>query len=83
MQHEKASFFSTRFIQFLGGKNTLFLLFLIFLVGLIIWIFDVVSFVFYPLQVLLANVVLPVILATIGYYLLRPLLRKLIKFGVF
>ena len=82
MQHEKTSFFSTRFIQFLGGKNTLFLLFLIFLVGLIIWIFDVVSFVFYPLQVLLANVVLPGILATIGYYLLRPLLRKLIEWKI-
>lgn len=82
MQQGKTSFFSTRFIQFLGGKNTLFLLILLFLIGLIIWIFDVVSFVFYPLQVLLANVVLPVILATIAYYLLRPLLRKLIQFKV-
>lgn len=82
MQQGKTSFFSTRFIQFLGGKNTLFLLILLFLIGLIIWIFDVVSFVFYPLQVLLANVVLPVILATIAYYLLRPILRKLIQFKV-
>lgn len=82
MQQGKTSFFSTKFIQFLGGKNTLFLLILLFLIGLIIWIFDVVSFVFYPLQVLLANVVLPVILATIAYYLLRPILRKLIQYKV-
>jgi hypothetical protein len=68
MQPEKAPFFNTRFIQFLGGKNTLFLLFLVFLIGLIIWIFDVVSFVFYPLQVLLANVVHTDLLATNGYY---------------
>lgn len=79
MQPEKPSFFSTRFIQFLGGRNTLFLLILILLLGLIIFIFDLVSFVFYPMQVLLANVVLPVILATIGYYLFRPLLQLLMR----
>ncbi|WP_342541639.1 AI-2E family transporter [Paenisporosarcina sp. FSL H8-0542] len=82
MQPEKTSFFSTRFIQFLGGRNTLYLMLLILLLGLIIWIFDVVSFVFYPMQVFLANVVLPVILATIGYYLLRPLLRLLIRLKI-
>ncbi|MGE6488707.1 AI-2E family transporter [Paenisporosarcina sp. NPDC076898] len=79
MQPEKPSFFSTRFIHFLGGRNTLFLMLLILLLGLIIWIFDIVSFVFYPMQVLLANVVLPVILATIGYYLFRPLLQLLMR----
>lgn len=82
MQPERPSFFSTRFIQFLGGKNTLFTLLTILLLGLIIWIFDVVSFVFYPIQVFLANVVLPVLLATIAYYLLRPLLRILVRIKV-
>lgn len=82
MQPERPSFFSTRFIQFLGGKNTLFTLLTILLLGLIIWIFDVVSYVFYPIQVFLANVVLPVILATIAYYLLRPLLRILVRIKV-
>ncbi|MGB3261815.1 AI-2E family transporter [Paenisporosarcina sp.] len=82
MQPEKPSFFSTRFIQFLGGRNTLFLLILILLLGLIIFIFDLVSFVFYPMQVLLANVVLPVILATIGYYLFRPLLQLLMRMKI-
>lgn len=82
MNSDKSSFFSTRLIQFLGGKNTLYILFTILLVGLIIWIFDIISFVFYPIQVLLANVVLPVILATIAYYLLRPLLRGLIRLKI-
>ncbi len=77
MQPEKPSFFSTKLIQFLGGRNTLFLLLTLFLIGLIIWIFDIISFIFYPLQILLSNVALPVILATIAYYLLRPLLNLL------
>lgn len=82
MEPDKSSFFSTRFIQFLGGRNTLFTLFTLLLIGLIIWIFDIVSFVFYPIQVLLANVVLPVILATIAYYLLRPILQFLVRIKV-
>jgi predicted PurR-regulated permease PerM len=82
MQPEKSSFFSTKFIQFLGGKNTLFTLLSILMIGIIIWIFDIISFIFYPIQVLLANVVLPVILATIAYYLLRPILKGLIKLKV-
>ena len=82
MEPDRSSFFSTRFIQFLGGRNTLFTLFTLLLIGLIIWIFDIVSFVFYPIQVLLANVVLPVILATIAYYLLRPILQFLVRIKV-
>jgi len=82
MEPDKSSFFSTRFIQFLGGRNTLFTLFTLLLLGLIIWIFDIVSFVFYPIQVLLANVVLPVILATIAYYLLRPILQFLVRIKI-
>lgn len=74
---KKPSFFDTRFIQFLGGKNTIFALFLVVLIGLVIFIFDLVSFVFDPLRVFLGNVVLPIILATILYYLLRPVLRLL------
>ncbi|MFC4356245.1 AI-2E family transporter [Chryseomicrobium palamuruense] len=61
----------------MGGKNTIFALILIVLVGLSIFIFDLVSFVFNPLTVFLGNVVLPIILATIVYYLLRPVLRLL------
>lgn len=66
-------------IAFLGGKSTLFVLVSILLIGLIIFVFKQISFIFYPLSVLLSTVVLPIILATIGYYLLRPILRLLEK----
>lgn len=79
---KKPSFFDTRFIQFMGGKNTIFALILIVLIGLAIFIFDLVSFVFNPLTVFLGNVVLPIILATIVYYLLRPVLRLLEKMKI-
>ncbi|MBO1914544.1 AI-2E family transporter, partial [Microvirga sp. 3-52] len=47
------------------------------LIGLIIVVYKEVSFIFYPIKVFSSTVVLPIILASIGYYLLRPILRLL------
>lgn len=77
MEPEKPSFFSTRYIKFLGGRNTVFTLALLLLIGLVIMIYEDISFIFVPLTVFLGNVILPIILAVIAYYLLRPLLRLL------
>ncbi len=79
---ERSLFFSTKFIQFLGGKNLLFTLIALLLLGLVIFVFDKVSFLFYPLQVLFEVVILPGVLAIIAYYLLRPFLRILVKWRV-
>lgn len=64
-------------IRFLGGKATLFILLSILLIGLIILVYSKVDFIFYPIRVFFSTVVLPIILATIAYYLLRPILRTL------
>lgn len=66
-------------ISFLGGKSTLYVLFLILLFGLIIFVYKQIPFIFHPLNVLFSTVILPVVLAMIGYYLLRPILRLLEK----
>ncbi|MEK3977537.1 AI-2E family transporter [Psychrobacillus sp. FSL K6-2836] len=79
MEPEKPSFFSTRYIKFLGGRNTVFSLILLLMIGLVIMIYDEISFIFVPLTVFLGNVILPIILAVIMYYLLRPILRLLEK----
>ena len=69
-------------IRFLGGKSTLFVLVSILLIGLIIVVFTEVSFIFYPIKVFSSTVILPIILASIGYYLLRPILRLLEKIHI-
>lgn len=79
---DKPSFFATNYIRFLGGKNTLFTLIALVLLGLVIFIFREVSFIFNPLSVFMKTVVLPVILALILYYLLRPILRLLERFKI-
>lgn len=68
---------TSNMISFLGGRNTLFVLVSVLLIGLIILIYNQVSFIFYPIRIFFSTVVLPVILATISYYLLRPILRLL------
>lgn len=68
---------STKFIRFLGGKNLLFTLLTLLLIGCVIFIFNKVSFIFYPFQVLFEVVILPGVLAVIAYYLLRPSMKFL------
>ncbi|TQR18545.1 AI-2E family transporter [Psychrobacillus soli] len=82
MEPEKPSFFSTRYIKFLGGRNTFFTFIVILLIGLIIMVYGKVSFIFSPLTIFLGNVVLPVILAVIAFYLLRPILRLIEKIKI-
>ncbi|WP_342504986.1 AI-2E family transporter [Sporosarcina sp. FSL K6-2383] len=78
----KESGATSNIIRFLGGRSTLFVLVSILLIGLIILLFNQISFIFYPITVFFSTVVLPVILATIAYYLLRPLLRLLEKMRI-
>ncbi|GGG15951.1 AI-2E family transporter [Lysinibacillus alkalisoli] len=79
---KKDSIFSTKFIRFLGGKNLVFMLAVLLLLGCVIFVFGKVDYVFKPLRVLLSTIMLPVILAGILYYLMRPILRKLEKWGI-
>ena len=71
-----------RIIRFLGGRATMFVLLSILMIGLIILVFSKVAFVFYPIKVFFSTVVLPIILATIAYYLLRPFLRFLERYRI-
>ena len=79
---DKQSFFATNYIRFLGGKNTLFTLISLLLLGLVVYISREVSFLFHPISVFMKTVVLPIVLALIFFYLLRPILRLLEKFKV-
>jgi len=72
--NERSNFFSTKFIRFIGGKNLFFTLIVLLLLACVIFMFQKVSFIFTPLKVLFEVVILPGVLAIIGYYLLRPIL---------
>lgn len=79
---DKPSFFATNYIRFLGGRNTIFTLITLLLLGLVVFTFKEVSFIFHPLSVFMKTVVLPIVLALIFFYLLRPVLRMLENFKI-
>ena len=68
---------SNRFIKFFGGKNLLFLFGLLSLIGITIFIFNEISFVFHPLVVIISTITPPLILAFIAFYLLNPIVNLL------
>jgi predicted PurR-regulated permease PerM len=72
----------TRFMRFMGSKNLFFLLKLLILIGITIFIFNHISFIFYPFLVILSTVAAPVILAFVAYYLLNPVVNLLEKWHV-
>ncbi len=79
---ERSNLFSSKFIRFLGGRNLLFTLIVLLLLACVIFMFQKVSFIFTPLKVLFEVVILPGVLAIIGYYLLRPLLGLLERWRI-
>lgn len=72
----------SKFIKFLGGKNLIFSLVVLVLLGLVIIVFDKISFLFEPLFIILATITPPVILAFIAFYLLNPVVNLLEKIKI-
>lgn len=62
----------TRFMNYLGGNNSIFTLLLLIMIGILIYIYHAIAFVFEPLQVIFSTLIAPLILAFIFYYLLNP-----------
>ncbi|PTI77049.1 AI-2E family transporter, partial [Staphylococcus succinus] len=65
----KLSFPETRFMKFFGGKDLLFGLLILILVGIAIFIFDQVSYVFKPFIIVFNTIAAPIIVSIILYYL--------------
>src|SRR5699024_5068885 len=72
----------TRFNKFLGGRNLIFLLSILILIVITIFIYTKISFIFYPLIVILSTVAPPAIIAFIIFYLMNPIVNLLEKIRI-
>lgn len=70
------------FIKFLGGKNIVFVLAVLILIGITVLIYNKISFIFYPLIVVLSTITPPIILAFVAFYLLNPIVDLLEKIKI-
>ncbi|WP_330949738.1 AI-2E family transporter [Virgibacillus sp. MG-45] len=67
----------SRFMKFLGGSDLVFGLVVLILIGIAIYIYNQISFIFHPIIVIISTVAAPVILAFIAYYLMNPIVSFL------
>ncbi|UBH09655.1 AI-2E family transporter [Macrococcus armenti] len=70
------------FFQFFGGKKLLFTLTTIILIGIALFVFSLVSFIFEPFIVIFNTVIGPVILAFVLYYLLNPIVNLMERYRI-
>lgn len=64
-------------MKFIGGRDLIYGLMVLILIGICIFIYKHVSFIFHPLVVAVNTVMAPIILAFIAYYLLNPIVNVL------
>src|SRR5699024_1155995 len=68
---------TSRFMRFFGGRDLLYGLILLILIGMTIFIYTKVSFIFNPIMTIVSTVLPPLILAFIAFYLLNPIVDLL------
>ncbi|MCG7340675.1 AI-2E family transporter [Staphylococcus auricularis] len=78
----KISLPETRFMKFLGGKDIVFGLIVLTLLGIVIFIFDQVSYVFKPFIIVFNTVAAPIIVSLILYYLLNPIVNLMERYNI-
>ncbi|MCU5745574.1 AI-2E family transporter [Staphylococcus sp. SQ8-PEA] len=78
----KLSFPETRFMKFLGGKDIIFGLILLILLGIVIFIFDQISYIFKPFIIIFNTIMAPIIVSLILYYLLNPIVNFMERYHI-
>ena len=76
------NFPETRFMRFLGGKDLIFGLFMLILIGIVIFIFDQVSYIFKPFIIVFNTIVAPIIVSLILYYLFNPVVNLMERYNI-
>ena len=69
-------------MKFLGGKDLLFALVSLVLLGITIFIFDKISYVFQPFVIIFNTIAAPIILSLILYYLLNPVINLMERYNI-
>ena len=64
-----------RFLAFIGGKIILYILTIVILLGIAIYLYTEISYVFTPINTIVSSIITPIILAYVFYYILNPLVN--------
>ena len=72
----------TRWISFLGGENLLYTLITLILIAVAFMLFNQIDYIFTPLFVIVSNILMPLVIALLLYYLFDPVIDFLEKHGI-
>lgn len=76
------SFSETRFMRFLGGNDLIYGIVALVLLGIVIFIFDKVSYVFEPFIIVFNTIAAPIIVSLILFYLFNPLVNLMERYRI-
>ncbi|ARJ51806.1 AI-2E family transporter [Staphylococcus lutrae] len=72
----------SRFMKFFGGKDLIFALLVFILIGIVIFVFDRVSYIFQPIIIVFNTIAAPIIIALILYYLFNPIINLMERYNI-
>lgn len=75
-------FTESRYMKFLGGNDLIFSLTALVLLGIVIFIFDKVSYVFQPFIIIFNTIVAPIVVSLILFYLFNPLVNLMQRYRI-
>ncbi|PTF77564.1 AI-2E family transporter [Staphylococcus chromogenes] len=82
VERQNLDFRESRFMKFFGGKDLLFALMIFILLGIVIFIFDKVSYVFQPFIIVFNTIAAPIIIGLILFYLFNPIINLMERYNI-
>lgn len=82
---KKSHFFSlseSRFMMFLGGNDLIYALIALVLLGIVIFIFDKISYVFQPFIIVFNTIAAPIIVSLVLFYLFNPIVNMMERYRI-
>ncbi|HGZ8720223.1 TPA: cell elongation protein CozEb [Staphylococcus aureus] len=75
-------FTESRYMQFVGGNDLVFSLIALVLLGIVIFIFEKVSYVFDPFIIVFKTIAAPIIVSLILFYLFNPIVNMMERYRI-
>ena len=64
-----------KLLAFIGGKFIIYILLIVILLGIAIYLYTEISYIFTPINTIVSSIITPIIVAYVFYYMLNPLVN--------
>lgn len=64
-----------KLLAFIGGKFIIYILLIVILLGIAIYLYTEISYIFTPINTVISSIITPIIVAYVFYYMLNPLVN--------